>query len=283
MKKHRFKTFPEAAKFAKKLALSNSRSARVLRADADFIVESDELPDSVLNNPVDDVQDGPAIPSKEVTNSSREESAKYSSVPASARKSKGNKNRSGGLSAAAAKRSASKTAMYFDARYSIRTEIGFIARCRKPNMSLLRSGGTLRVVGENSLSPISSAKPRYVHRIAEQRKLQHTAAEKEFEGILNSIWGGSLKNKFIREWAFKNWILDFYLYEVGVGIEVDGGYHSSEVQQKRDADKTYDCQAAGITLLRISNSEVFGDRKALVDKLHTSYEEGMLRSRNKRK
>lgn len=283
MTKHIFKTFPEAAKFAKKLARNNNRSVKVLRADTDFIVETDDLPDSVSINLIDEIEDGLAIPSEEVTNSSREESAKSLSVPASAKKSKGNKKRSDGLSAAAAKRSASKTGVYFDARYAIRTEIGIISRCRKPNMSLLRSGGTLRVVGEKSFSPIYSVKPRHVHRIAEQRKLRHTSAEKEFEGILNSIWGGSLKNKFIREWAFKTWILDFYLYEVGVGIEVDGGYHSSEVQQKRDADKTYDCQAAGITLLRVSNSEVFGDRKALVEKIRTAYEEGLRRSRNRRK
>ncbi len=283
MTRHKFKTFPEAAEFAKKLARNNNRSVEILSADTDFVVETDDLADSVSIDLINETEDVLAICSEEIKNSSREKAATSLSVPESAKKSKSKKKDSDGLSAAAAKRTALKTRLYFDERYSIRTELGLIARGRKPNMSLLRSGGTLRVVGEQSLSPIHSAKPRHVHSIAEKRKLRHTSAEKEFEGILNSIWGGKLKDKFVREWAFKNWILDFYLYEVGVGIEVDGGYHSSEIQQKRDADKAYDCQSAGITLLRVPNSEVFGDRRALVEKIRSAYEEGLRRSRNRRK
>ncbi len=166
---------------------------------------------------------------------------------------------------------------------TLSNKVSMNARYRKPNMSLMRSGSTPRALGEQSSSPTFLAKPRRIHRIAVQRQLRHTPAEKEFEGILNDLGGGVLRNKFIREWAFKNWILDFFLYEVRVGIEVDGGYHSTQAQQKRDKDKSDDCEAAGITLLRISNSEVFGEREALIEKIRIAYREGLRRSRLKPK
>ena len=158
-----------------------------------------------------------------------------------------------------------------------------VVRYRKPNMSLLRSGGFSRAVGDVSASPSFVAKPRRVHGFAKQRLSQQTAAECQFDKILNTLGDGALRGKFIREWAFKNWILDFYLYEIRVGIEIDGEYHALPIQRERDGKKTGDCEAAGITLLRISNADVFGDREALVSRLRVAYKEGLSRSRRKPK
>lgn len=152
-------------------------------------------------------------------------------------------------------------------------------RYRKPNMSLLRAGGLVRVLGEPASSPIAVQKQRRIHVIATKRRTQHTPAEKELEKILVSLGNGALRGKFIREWAFKNWILDFFLYEIRVGIEVDGQYHATPAQRERDKKKSMDCGSAGITLLRITNSEVFGDRDALVAKLRAAYREGLGRAR----
>jgi very-short-patch-repair endonuclease len=113
--------------------------------------------------------------------------------------------------------------------------------------------------------------------------MQHTPAEKELGRILARLGNGALRGKFIREWAFKKWILDFYLYEIRVGIEVDGQYHTTATQRERDKEKNFDCESAGITLLRITNAEVFGDRDALVAKLRVAYREGLRRSRQRPK
>ncbi len=156
-----------------------------------------------------------------------------------------------------------------------------VTRYHKPNMSLLRAGGITRVVGETTYCPPPLARPRRIHTIAKQRLQSHTPAEKEFEKILNSLGSGALRGKFIREWAFKNWIIDFYLYEVRVGVEIDGGYHSLSTQCKRDMKKASDCESAGIILLRLSNAEVFGDQNALVEKLRAAYRDGLRRSRAK--
>ena len=154
-------------------------------------------------------------------------------------------------------------------------------RYRKPNMSLLRAGDLTRVLGEPASGPIATQKQRHIHVIAKKRRTQHTPAEKEMERILAGLGNGALRGKFIREWAFKNWILDFFLYEVRVGIEVDGQYHTTAAQRERDKKKSMDCESAGITLLRIKNSDVFGDRDALVAKLRVAYREGLRRARQR--
>jgi len=87
----------------------------------------------------------------------------------------------------------------------------------------------------------------------------------------NSLGHGVLRGKFHREWAYGRWILDFLFWENGLGIEIDGGYHQSATQRKLDAQKNADCAQVGITLIRISNHEVFGDRDKLVAKLREGY------------
>lgn len=156
-------------------------------------------------------------------------------------------------------------------------------RYRKPNLSLLRAGGFARAVGEPVSSPCHTSAPRRIHRIAATRRGRHTSAEKELEKILNSLGSGALRGKFIREWAFKNWVLDFFLYEVRVGIEVDGEYHLTASQRERDRKKDADCRNAGITLVRLMNTEVFGNRDALIAKLRVAYREGLRLSRQKPK
>lgn len=46
---------------------------------------------------------------------------------------------------------------------------------------------------------------------------------------------------------------------------------------KRDALKTADCERAGITLLRLTNEEVFGERASLIEKLRNAYREANLK------
>jgi very-short-patch-repair endonuclease len=60
-----------------------------------------------------------------------------------------------------------------------------------------------------------------------------------------------------------------------VAIEVDGGYHGSTVQRAKDRQKEKDCENGGITFLRLTNAEVFGDRELLVRKLRVVYRQGL--------
>lgn len=144
---------------------------------------------------------------------------------------------------------------------------------RKPRIRIGRSPFPAIVVGDRppaSVGPLEH-NSRPTQRRSKERKKRYTAAEKEFEAILNSLGDGVLRGKFHREWAYGRWILDFFFWENRLGIEIDGGYHQSATQRKLDAQKNADCAQAGITLIRISNHEVFGDRDKLVAKLREGY------------
>jgi very-short-patch-repair endonuclease len=84
--------------------------------------------------------------------------------------------------------------------------------------------------------------------------------------------GGALDGRFRREWVCGGrWIVDFYFPEVRLGIEVDGGYHRSTVQRGRDLFRASGVESAGVTLLRLTNEEVFGDRDRLLRKLRQAW------------
>ena len=111
-------------------------------------------------------------------------------------------------------------------------------------------------------------------RLAKKRKSMSTRAEKELETILNELNNGVLKGEFEREWAFAGkWILDFFFHENRLGIEVDGSSHNLKMQKEKDLKKEQACVQFGVTLIRITNQEVFGDRKALIRKLREGYKE----------
>ena len=148
---------------------------------------------------------------------------------------------------------------------------------RKPRKSLTASAYVAHTIGDPSPTSVPySKRPRRTQKYAQERKKIHTLAEKEFERILCSL---RLVGKFEREWAFKNWILDFYFREKRLGVEIDGSYHESPKQSARDALKTRDCERAGITILRLTNAEVFGNRDRPIEKLRVAWRMANRRSR----
>jgi len=150
---------------------------------------------------------------------------------------------------------------------------------RKPRIFRRASATGRLVIGD--ANPIMTLRHRRnpVHRIATERKKRYTPAERELQCILNSLGNGALRGKFIREWVFSRWIIDFYIYEVRLAIEIDGSYHSTPVQKAKDRTKDSHCKQAGITLLRLKNSEIFGDRDKLVERLRKAYRVALQRSR----
>ena len=107
---------------------------------------------------------------------------------------------------------------------------------------------------------------------ARKRKACPTPAERELEKILNSLNGGVLRGLFFREWAFADrWILDFFFHEIRLGIEVDGSIHELPAQKQRDREKELACDEWSITLLRVTNREVFGNREELLEKLREGW------------
>ena len=98
-----------------------------------------------------------------------------------------------------------------------------------------------------------------------------TPAEAELERILDELAGGALRGEFRREWPIGDWRIDFYFPAVMLAIEVDGGYHRAQSRWRLDLHKTRDLEERGITVLRLVNAEVFGDRERLVARLRAAW------------
>lgn len=162
--------------------------------------------------------------------------------------------------------------------------------------SIIATGYFLpRVVGE----PVATqGKPRKskIHQFAEQNSASPAPAELEFQRFLNKLNGGMLKGRFKREHVISGkWITDFFFPDIRLAIELDGPYHLRSQQITRDRQKDEDCKKYDITVLRITNKEVFGDQDKLTKKLRggwrraldrknyiigMSYEEYMAKGKN---
>jgi very-short-patch-repair endonuclease len=131
-------------------------------------------------------------------------------------------------------------------------------------------GRFARVVGEpGNLEPIYTRS--HVSRHAERMRKKPTAAERELHRILNSLGGGVLRRQFTRQFVVSGrWIVDFF-WEVRLAIEVDGSIHQAPDQRELDRKKAADCARFDITLMRVSNSEVFGNRQYLIEKLRDGW------------
>lgn len=127
--------------------------------------------------------------------------------------------------------------------------------------------------------PYALPGPHTLDLIAAERRERPTRAEYRLAAILNEVNGGALDGRFRREWVCGGrWIVDFYFPEVRLAIEVDGGYHRSTFQLGWDLFKAAELEAAGLTLLRLRNQEVFGDRERLVAKLRRAWRAALART-----
>jgi very-short-patch-repair endonuclease len=120
--------------------------------------------------------------------------------------------------------------------------------------------------------------------IAAERREHPTRAERALAAILNEVNEGVLEGRFRREWVCGGrWIVDFYFPEVRLAIEVDGGYHRSTFQLGWDLFKAAELEAAGLTLLRLTNQEVLGDRARLLAKLRKAWRTALANERRTRR
>ncbi len=138
-------------------------------------------------------------------------------------------------------------------------------RYRKPK--LWRTSGIFpRVVGDASfISDAITRRKNTAWKNAAAMRKRPTPGEKELESILNSLNNGVLQRRFLKQWAFADkWILDFFFPENRLGIEVDGPVHQTAEQRTIDREKEAACRTWDITLIRISNAQVFGPRVQLL-------------------
>ena len=113
-------------------------------------------------------------------------------------------------------------------------------------------------------------------KYSERRRRRPTYAEAELERILNRLNGGVLRGKFKREHPVSGkWIVDFFFPEIRLAIEVDGAIHLTKGQLERDQQKDDDCAKLDITVLRLTNRDIAGNRNALVAKLRAGWRKAL--------
>ena len=118
----------------------------------------------------------------------------------------------------------------------------------------------------------------HITRMARRRKRAPTPAERELDRILAELNGGVLKGRYKREHVISGkWIVDFWFSEIRLAIEVDGSIHNEEYQKRRDKLKDADCARFDITVVRISNREVFSDRERLINKIRDAWRQAKRR------
>ncbi len=71
--------------------------------------------------------------------------------------------------------------------------------------------------------------------------------------------------KFFRQYSIGAYILDFYSPSLKTAIEVDGGQHSEDRRQGRDATRTNRLRTHGITVLRFWNNDVILNIEGVLD------------------
>ena len=151
------------------------------------------------------------------------------------------------------------------------------ARSQIPDVPIA-SVSTPRVVGEPIVFHGFPGRS-YIHSNADRRRNSPTPAERELFRILNQLNNGILRGKFKREYAISGkWIVDFFFPKIRLAIEVDGSIHRTEHQKKRDKSKDEDCAKFDITVLRITNREVYGNREALIAKLRAGWRQALNRN-----
>ena len=77
--------------------------------------------------------------------------------------------------------------------------------------------------------------------------------------------GKQLKGfRFIQQKPLLNFIADFYCYELGLVIELDGYTHDFEQAQQKDFAKQTALENAGLTVLRSTDDDVMNNSEGVL-------------------
>ena len=122
--------------------------------------------------------------------------------------------------------------------------------------------------GEGAKPPLPAA------LIAFARQLRGTATDAEtllWRLLRDRRVAGA---KFRRQHPFPPYILDFYCHEHRLAIELDGGHHSEEAHQSRDAQRSEYLARYGIRVLRFWNNEVLQQTEAVMEAIYQAVSGG---------
>lgn len=113
-------------------------------------------------------------------------------------------------------------------------------------------------------------------KFAKRMRRRPTTAEKRLGELLTELLpkDGQVQNQWQFACGKKNYILDFYIREVRLGIEVDGAHHKNPDTAHADKAKEECLRERGIHLERITNTQVLkSSDKDLTEWLRNAWRE----------
>ena len=103
---------------------------------------------------------------------------------------------------------------------------------------------------------------------ARKNRNNMTEAESAFWQVVK---GGALGEKCLRQHIIGDYIVDFLFRRSKLVVEIDGGYHGTEEQQKADATRTDWLEHMGFRVIRFTNEEVLFDIDKVIEKVKASF------------
>jgi len=99
------------------------------------------------------------------------------------------------------------------------------------------------------------------------KSMRHTATDAEH--LMWQILRAKrfMNLKFRRQHVIEPYIVDFYCYEIGLVIELDGSQHGMDDAIEYDAERTKFLEALGLTVVRYWNYDVLGRTVVVLEDL----------------
>lgn len=76
----------------------------------------------------------------------------------------------------------------------------------------------------------------------------------------------------MRQYIIGDYIADFAAPDIGLVVEVDGGYHAERTQEEKDDRRTEHLGQLGYDVIRFSNEDVLYDIENVIEQLETIIE-----------
>ncbi len=106
--------------------------------------------------------------------------------------------------------------------------------------------------------------PREHFERARELRQEMTPAERQ---LWSALRGEQLGVKFRRQHPIGPYITDFYSWEAGLVVEVDGSSHFTSAAQDYDRERDGYLSALGLTVLHFTNQEVTSQREGVLNKI----------------
>ena len=99
---------------------------------------------------------------------------------------------------------------------------------------------------------------------ARENRKNATLAEKV---LWEHIRKKALRVQFVRQHIISDFIADFAAPDIGLIIEVDGGYHAEQKQVENDGRRTEELGSLGYDVIRFTNEEILFDIDNVIEQL----------------